>query len=461
MSLTRLWAFDQLSARPSGIGRPPSEELGMDAYLPAECSSSGGENTTEPIAEQTMGPLLVWAMRMVDDLSGDILTAWAERHRLIEAARATTTPVGRAALEAYFRPLIASQAPIPAISQKGQIFLARTYVGGITGASRGQVRAFGDREGLTVAAAQNPGPCPLDVHVTGRISGKQWRTFLEFNELPTLMRHLGTAAFIVFAYLTGMRSQEILGLHSGCCPDPAPGPDGKPGRHLIRGHEFKTATDEHGNQLPGGAERDVPWVAIAPVVTAIRVLERMVPGGELLFAYSAHDPCGRHGTGSLNVEAFQQRIEDFTAWANREAASHGLPSEAIPDDPHGKISASCFRRTLAWHIARRPNGLVALAIQYGHMRTAFDWTTEGYASRSRDGIHDLIDLETARAVADQRGADHRRACYRGRRSPQRAHPAPHRSEGRVLPAHQGTRRGQRRRGPAPRHHREAQADDRH
>src|SRR6266571_8152320 len=55
---------------------------------------------------------------------------------------------------------------------------------------------------------------------------------------------------------------------------------------------------------------------------------------------------------------------------------------------------------MAWHIARRPNGLVALAIQYGHLRTAFDWQTEGYASRSRDGIHDLIDLETARAVAD-------------------------------------------------------------
>jgi len=59
------------------------------------------------------------------------------------------------------------------------------------------------------------------------------------------------------------------------------------------------------------------------------------------------------------------------------------------------------RRSLAWHIARRPNGLVALAIQYGHLRTGlFDWTTEGYASRGRDGIHDLIDLETARAVAD-------------------------------------------------------------
>ncbi|MGW7724920.1 hypothetical protein ACWGJ6_16390 [Streptomyces canus] len=53
---------------------------------------------------------------------------------------------------------------------------------------------------------------------------------------------------------------------------------------------------------------------------------------------------------------------------------------------------------MAWHIARRPGGLVALAIQYGHLRTAF--VTEGYASRSRDGIDELIDIETVRAVAD-------------------------------------------------------------
>lgn len=56
------------------------------------------------------------------------------------------------------------------------------------------------------------------------------------------------------------------------------------------------------------------------------------------------------------------------------------------------------RRSLAWHIARRPNGLVALAIRYGHLRTTL--VSDGYASRSRGGIHELIDVETVRAVAD-------------------------------------------------------------
>ncbi len=67
----------------------------------------------------------------------------------------------------------------------------------------------------------------------------------------------------------------------------------------------------------------------------------------------------------------------------RRTARHGLPGQAIPADPHGPIGLIRFARSLAWHIAHRPNGLVALAIQYGHMRTALgQWATEGYASRS-------------------------------------------------------------------------------
>ena len=407
VALTRLWAFDQLSARPNGVGRPPWDELGVDDYLPA-ATTAGGENVTEPLAEQTIGPLLTWAMRMVDDLSGDILAGWAERQRLTGAARASTsTPAGLAALQAYLRPMSAGQDPLPAIMVNGKPAVARTYIGGITGASRSQVGQVITREGLAAAAAQRPGPCPMDVPVTGRIAGKPWRTLLDFNEAPVLMRHLGTAAFVVCAYLTGMRPGEILGLRTGCCPAPASGPDGRPGRHLIRGHEYKTATDEDGNHQSGGAEREAPWVAITPVVNAIRVLERMVPAGHLLFDHHAHDlPGSRAGTGSLKVSALRDRIEDFVTWANREAASHGLAGEVIPADPHGNIGLSRFRRSLAWHIARRPNGLVALAIQYGHMRTAFDWATEGYGSRSRDGIHDLIDLETARAVANTVAALH-------------------------------------------------------
>ncbi|MFF0134420.1 hypothetical protein ACFYTG_54015 [Streptomyces mirabilis] len=50
---------------------------------------------------------------------------------------------------------------------------------------------------------------------------------------------------------------------------------------------------------------------------------------------------------------------------------------------------------------RGPGGLVALAIPHSHLRTAL--VPEGCAARSRDGIHELVDIETVRAVADTPG----------------------------------------------------------
>ncbi|MEQ4608463.1 hypothetical protein ABMX48_17650 [Streptomyces cavourensis] len=124
----------------------------------------------------------------------------------------------------------------------------------------------------------------------------------------------------------------------------------------------------------------------------------MVPADSLLFGATAHDfPHHRTYHAALNRPTMNRRIEDFISWASALALRLGRPHEVIPDDPHGAIGTERFRRTLAWHIARRPGGLVALAIQYGHMRTA---VSAGYAARSRDGIHDLLDIETARATAD-------------------------------------------------------------
>jgi hypothetical protein len=392
-ALTRLWAFDQLASAPLGIGQPPWDIEGLDEYLPATPTTIG-ENATEPVAEQTMGPLLIWAMRTVDDFADDILAAWTERRQMIEYVPARpSTATGQAALHAYLDPLVAAHKPIPATKQQGKDAVARAYIASITGASGKQVDRYTSSR-LREIIADRAGPCPLRTPITGRIGDNPWRNAIDFNETPDLVRHLGTAAFIVCAYLTGMRPGEVLGLRSGSCPNPIPDTDGRIGRHLIRSSVYKTALDEHGNHDSAGIERDVPWVAIAPVVSAIRVLEHMVPEGELLCDHHTHDVHARRpGTGSLKTQGLRLRIKDFVTWANNEAVAHNRLNEIIPDDPHGTISTSRFRRSLAWHIARRPNGLVALAIQYGHLRTA---VSGNYASRARGGIHELIDIETAR-----------------------------------------------------------------
>nr|WP_237270437.1 integrase [Streptomyces caniscabiei] len=401
--LTYLWVFDQLCARPTGISQPVWETEDVDDFLPTVDGSTGGENSTEPLDPEVMGPLLIWALRAVEDFADDILAAWSENRRLTRrATSAHATPEGREVLEAYLRPIVETGAPIPASHKHGKPEFARMYVTGITGASFGQVDRFKETNRLTALAAVRPGSCPLAVPVTGRVNGRPWRTHLDFYEAPVLMRHLGTAAAIVCLYLTGMRPQEVQSLRSGCCPEPEPAGDGSPGRHLIRSRHYKNVTDHDGNHLPQGEEREVPWVAITPVVRAIRVLERIVPPGELLLSTAHHDfgMGDRNAHGSLGTTGMIDRIEEFIAWANREALAQNLPDQTIPDDPYGSIGMGRFRRTLAWHIARRPGGLIGLAVQYGHMRTILDArTSSGYGSRSRRGIHGVLDVETALAAA--------------------------------------------------------------
>ena len=397
IAVTRLWAFDELSARPVGVGKPPWEEVGVAEYLPA-ATTTGGENATAPLAELTIAPLLTWAMRMVDDLSDDILGGWYERQRILDGKPPAAQPEGRHALHAYLDHLLDSGAPLPidVRSRPNNIRLATNYMCGLNGATPQQLAGYPGIKEFLAVAEDRPWSCPLNIVITGRVAGQPWRDTLEFYEVPTLWRHLGTAAFIVCAYLTGMRPAEVLGLTTGCCPDPDP--DDVVGRHLIHGREYKTAVDENGHHMSGGVDREVPWVAIGPVVKAIRVLEQMVPDG-LLFDSRTHDIGHKQSnTGAIVSQAMSKRIDHFVRWANSEATRHSLTNEAIPLDPHGSISGSRFRRSLAWHIARRPNGHVALAIQYGHVRSAI--VSAGYASRSRDGIHDLIDIETVRAVAD-------------------------------------------------------------
>ena len=93
----------------------------------------------------------------------------------------------------------------------------------------------------------NPGPCPPATPITGRIDGEPWTAFIDFAETRELMRHPGTACFIVLAYLTGMRPAEVLDLETGCCPDVASG------QHLIYGRKSKTPSTRRATTIPPGA----------------------------------------------------------------------------------------------------------------------------------------------------------------------------------------------------------------
>ncbi|MFD7551717.1 integrase [Streptomyces sp. NPDC059816] len=371
--LTRLWMLDQISPSPLNIPKPPWEREGVDDFLPA--ASASGENFTEALSPKTMGPLLIWALRVVDAFAEDILAAWAENRRLRTTAKtATRTEEGQARLNTYLADLSDQGRPMPSTIVNGRPRTAALYIAGITGASLGQVNAaLNKRRRWREYLAAHPGGCPMPAPVNGKIGGMRWAPSIDYDEAPWLMRHLVTARFVVLSYLTGMRPGEVLGLRAGCCPDP----DDTTQRHVIHGHVCKTAIDEDGIHLSNGELREIPWIAITPVVAAVRVLEGIIPDGELLFGSRFHQFDGRQGTKvALNSTGMREPRGELGRLGLPHRTTPGPPPRRDPPEPHSAIGTMRFRRTLAWHIARRPGGLIALTIQYGHMRTSL---SAGYA----------------------------------------------------------------------------------
>jgi hypothetical protein len=110
-------------------------------------------------------------------------------------------------------------------------------------------------------------------------------------------------------------------------------------------------------------------VVVSPVRTAIGLLEGL-SDGPLLFPSSA-TRAHRSRPGHAHARrgnAMITDIGDFISWVNATFTMSGsaLP---IPPDPAGHIYGTRLRRTLAYFIIRQPRGLIAAALQYGHVST--------------------------------------------------------------------------------------------
>ena len=95
---------------------------------------------------------------------------------------------------------------------------------------------------------------------------------ISYHQAPALALRLHAACLIVVAYLSGLRPAELLHLQPGSCP--APGDDGTgPVRYRLHGVKFKAARNDDGTPAPGGEARQ--WTVIPPVHTAIGILEQL------------------------------------------------------------------------------------------------------------------------------------------------------------------------------------------
>ncbi|ATL69437.1 hypothetical protein [Nocardia terpenica] len=408
--IRRLWSYR--STVPEAMRLPPPMPWGGDRAAELFGKSvSDRHNLTPRITENTMQSLLLWSLRFVEDLSEDILAAHAERmflrgrdlrpRRDAGLVRSPRGQVDRLAAE-YVDRLRGTGGMLPGRKEPdGTIGLHWTHLGRIFECAYQGLRR---RKGLAKFLLESGIPIADDAYleapITARLDGRLWRDrTLTYTESLVLARHLSTACSVIIAYLSGARVGEVLNLRRGCIDY-----DSATGLWLMSGLYFKNAVGDDGNKIPAGALRRDPWVVVEPVARAVAVLERMHDHEVLFptqFDHQRYSVITRVGQARTSVQAAVD-LTAFIDWVNAYSLERGI--SGVPDDPHGSISMSRFRRTLAWFLRRRPRGVVAGALQYSHVETRI---FQGYAGDLASGFPDDYAFEDFLARIDELAEDHR------------------------------------------------------
>ncbi|MGW8992586.1 hypothetical protein ACWGRF_22005 [Streptomyces zhihengii] len=365
---------------------------GEDTRVLLERTRGDRENRTKRIGEHTMQGLLRWAVRFLEDFSEDILAAWDEYRTLLarrpermRGKRRQRKPGElRADVAAYIGRLRSDGESLPGTRRDdGTLQVAWRHIASqLNCANSFEITASGRmimESGLPIGEGVY-----LDIPVTAELDGEPWHPRISFDEVPRLARLLSTACFIVVAYLSGARVGEVLNLRRGCVRL-----DESTSLWLMEGLYFKGAEDEEGNKIPEGTAREEPWVVIEVVAQAVGILERLHES-HLLFPNRlkpikqtpGKEPKRRGEARSDRTIA--EDLAKFTTWVNERCRQLGR-RDSIPADPGGAIAPSRFRRTLAWFIRRKPRGLIAASVQYGHTYTRM---LQGYAGSYEAGFLD-------------------------------------------------------------------------
>ena len=397
VAVRRLWAYRSLLPAAMRLPAPPPWNGDRPADLLTQTPASR-ENRTPRIATDTIEALLMWCLRFVDQLADDIIAAHEEYLHLQKRSapvRRRNPTYGRPrslgqmepVLTAYLDRLGKQGTDLPGrLSQDG---VTEPHWAHLTRLLDGPQKMFVKDPRLRQLLEQTALPVSvgdwMETRPTGHIAGRPWRaTPISYTEAPQLAQFLRTACLVLISYLTGMRTGEVLNLERDCVQH-----DPVTDLWSITGRRWKSAYDQDGNKLPEGEQRQDPWTTIEPAARAIDVLHRLHPHPMLFPRYLHPQPSlsvrtSRRPGQARDTQAVRGDIDALITWINQYCAAVGLPDQ-IPADPHGRIAPSRLRRTLAWHIVRRPRGLIAGAIQYGHLHVRI---TLGYAGTYDSGFPD-------------------------------------------------------------------------
>lgn len=380
------------------------------------------ENLTPRIPEQIITPLLSWALRYITMFAADIFAAREEMERL-EAHCAALIKSDqtldrkerrirqRMRLQDYFERLRHGRRGVPiwgtahngmtlchpetgAVMPPVNSHLLHLHIGvDAVAEPRMHIQLLDGAPHLITAAV-----CELGVETGGMDTpiailsetGHPWRPRFDAKSLALEERMLQAAAYILCAYLTGMRDCEVQAMQRGCLTLTR-SEDGMIMRHRIRSMAYKGKSNQG---------EPAEWVTIEPVAKAIDVLERLsfraasARGLTTLWPVLATKSyCKDH----LSAEIVRQ-LNRYRDHLNDLFGASDTP--AIPEGPDGvpwRITTRQFRRTIAWHIANRPFGTIAGMVQYKHASVA---AFEGYAGSSRSGFRAEVDNERSLGQLD-------------------------------------------------------------
>lgn len=348
------------------------------------------ENSTARIPEEVISPLLVWALRWVNDFSADILAARAEWFDAYIAGHDDSKDLRRghkldaklAALEELLEQYRQAKSPLPG-STSGTVnasFLARQLrmERSFLARPRGQAMIDAAAAELGIADTTN-----LFTPVTHLIDGEPWLPSFDFNGFRSIMRHLQTACYIVIAYQSGMRDSEIKHLEAGCISRKRDR-EGLVYRRQITSLTFK------GEATPRGVT--ATWVISEAVEKAVAVMEQLQGTDEkYLFVATAGYRRQRSSGRAMVCSRTNENLDDFVDWVNQYCVANGRHDDIpLVRKQRWLLKTSQFRRTLAWFIARRSGGTIAGTIQYRHYSIQM---FEGYAGTADSGFRAEVEAE--------------------------------------------------------------------
>ncbi|WP_406415494.1 hypothetical protein [Streptomyces sp. NBC_00842] len=371
------------------------DPLHLDDWSSPHSSGSRSENATSRLPESVLGPLVVWSLRFINDFAPDILEGSRQWHERRRSGRSDTMPRRppaevAALVEGFLAEHIEANRPLPG-------FLGHPNVTQIARKIRAKSRQVSLHTSQIEEAAAHVGTtysAGMDIPIRGRLDGQPWITDIECHHttpqsLAVLSRQLMAAAYVIIAFLSGMRDSEVKHLRRDCLHVKCDA-DGNPYRWKVTSLAFKGEDESAGVMAT--------WVVGKPVAQAIKILEQLQPPeADYLFNGLPHGPGSKKTVvrSALCTSSTNQQLNDYMKWINNYCTATERP-DSIPK-VNGSVLAlktSLFRRTLAWFIARHPGGVVAGALQYRHHSIQM---FEGYAGTSSSGFRAEVESEQALA----------------------------------------------------------------